>query len=159
MSKKVATILIVEDDDVLFSKMAQTLIDEMANQKTEFVIRRASTLQDAHLSWQEHTPTAISIDMQFPLLKGRYPDRTAGAQLVYELMYLQNTQENAAFADKAVMYSGLSDIDIRILLKRNGVNERFFPPILNKDPIYGHSAWAKKMMAVAIKHQPHIAHS
>jgi CheY-like chemotaxis protein len=154
MSRKVPTILIIEDDDGLFSKMAQTLIDEMTNQKTDFAIRRASTQRDAYLSWQEHTPHAISIDMQFPVLRGGRVDHMAGAQLFYEMMYLHNGEIDRELPHKAVMYSASSEADIRILLKRNGIREQFLPSILNKDQMYGHSAWAKKMMTIAIKHQP-----
>jgi hypothetical protein len=152
MNKKTPSLLIVEDDDSFFSAMCHSLLSEMNNRKTMIAIHRSTTHRGSLLSWKEHSPVVVSIDTQFPTLPGGQIDRLAGAKLLHNLIIRQEGRPLVDLMNKVVIYSGSEKIDVEISLKKNGVPERNIPPILKKDPMYGHSTWAKKMLDLAQKH-------
>ena len=147
--KKEQTILIVEDEDLIFSMIAKHLIDVMNEYKLVFALRRATSLMDAKKQWLEHSPVAVSLDMQFPLANGEKIDPFAGAKLYEEFLSPKSVAYKSFTYRKIAICSSAKVEDTKGFLKKHGIPERFFPAIYSKGGPSMYTELAKTLLNAA----------
>lgn len=143
------TILIVEDDDSLFTGMKETLLDLIKESTASNIeIVRAVSLREALATWEKTKLVAISIDMQFPIFaKDRvYPEN--GAELLAHL-YHGEDETHPYNKNKILFYTGLQKAEATGILTRYGFDASIIPQILHKSRMHTHSAWAKALLTIA----------
>lgn len=143
------TILIVEDDDSLFTGMKETLLDLMKESTASNIeVVRAVSLREALAIWENTKLVAISIDMQFPIFaKDKiYPEN--GAELLAHL-YHGEDDTHPYNKNKILFYTGLQKAEAANILIKYGFDTTIIPQILHKSRMYTHSAWAKALLTIA----------
>jgi hypothetical protein len=153
---KLPTILIVEPDQTLFSKIANTIIDELRRRNLgsdSIVIRKAVSFHDANSKWQEHRPVAVSTALRFSIKEGESPDPTAGIKLYQNLTKEGRTSEGYPLNERIILFCPGKEGDTARTIKPYLRKSSHLPKIVSQDDYTGVTSLVKILIDVVGAHK------
>ena len=131
-------ILIVEDDDRLYSSMEKEILREASARGLIIQIVRAPVLVEAKRKIKEEVFHVVSTDMNFPFYADEKHARDgAGA-------HLASYATRRGITTPLVVYSSGEVDETKTTLRDAGVDD--LPPIFQKKIGYSHGEWAKAVL-------------
>ena len=135
-------LLIVEDDRRTYTNMMSALDHEFNRWDVNPIIEHATYLTEAKRKLKELKPQVVSTDMTLPHLSDSPLEAGAGAHFV---AYLRRNSDIPC-----LIYSSFEVRRSEEQLCAAGVIS--FPPILVKNPVYGHQEWAEHLTKLLLKY-------
>lgn len=152
---KLPTILIIEPDQALFSKIANNVIDELRrrNLSDSMVIRRAASFHQATQAWQEHRPVAVSTALRFSIKDGESPDPTAGIKLYQKLTQPGKTHGGYLLNERIILFCPGKEGETSRTIKPYLGRFSHLPKIVSQDDFTGAASLVKQLIDVAEVHK------
>lgn len=138
------SVLVIEDDLLIFRRMESCLSWHATARDVNIVVHHADSLMEAKRTFLAHKPVIVSVDMNFPAhsqIRGllQHPVSSLGPEFLF--------WANRRFKVKSLIYTGTDPLVVKDLLVLANVHENKEPPlILRKGLNSPDDLWAKTLL-------------